>query len=140
VSPVDRKELQRLAKERVAEAKILLAARKWSGAYYLVGYAVELALKACLAKRVKAEDFPDKSIVPQWWTHSVEQLLTVADLKRDRDADSRSDSQLFANWETVKDWKETSRYETKTKSEAYALYDAITDSKHGVMPWISLRW
>ena len=43
----------------------------------MAGYAVEFALKACNAKQVKTEDFPDKSVVPQWWTHSVEQLVTA---------------------------------------------------------------
>jgi hypothetical protein len=70
--------LQRLAKERVAEAKILLAARKWSGAYYLVGYAVEFALKACIAKRVKAEDFPDKDLVTKWCWSRQQGSRTIA--------------------------------------------------------------
>jgi hypothetical protein len=67
-------------------------------------------------------------------------LVTAAGLKNDRDSDSRKEPDLSLNWGTVKDWKETSRYETKTKTEAQVLYDAVTDPKHGVLPWISLRW
>jgi hypothetical protein len=50
VAVMNRAELQRLAKERISDAKVLLAARHWSAAYYLAGYAVECALKACIAK------------------------------------------------------------------------------------------
>jgi hypothetical protein len=51
---VNRVEPQRLAKERISDAKVLLGARHWVGAYYLAGYAVECALKACIAKLMKS--------------------------------------------------------------------------------------
>jgi hypothetical protein len=34
---MNRAELQRLAKERITDAKVLLAARHWSAAYYYPG-------------------------------------------------------------------------------------------------------
>ncbi len=101
---------------------------------------MEFALKACLAKQVKAEDFPDKEVVPKWWTHRIEELVVSAGLKKERDSDSQNDPDLDANWVTAKDWKESIRYEFKTKAEAQDLYDAVTDPKHGVLPWIALRW
>jgi len=36
---MDRAELQQLAKDRILDAKALLAAKRWAGAYYLAGYA-----------------------------------------------------------------------------------------------------
>jgi hypothetical protein len=42
---VNKDELRQLAQDRILDAKALLAARRWSGAYYLAGYAVECALK-----------------------------------------------------------------------------------------------
>lgn len=47
---MDRKKLQWLAEERLKDAKALLGRKRWSGAYYLCGYAVECALKACLLR------------------------------------------------------------------------------------------
>ena len=38
---MNRTELQELALERAREAETLLNAGHWSGAYYLIGYAVE---------------------------------------------------------------------------------------------------
>ena len=38
----------------VTDARALLAAGCWAGAYYLAGYALECALKACILKFVEA--------------------------------------------------------------------------------------
>lgn len=43
-------EFQELAELRLEEARVLLDQGKWDGAYYLAGYAVELALKARIIK------------------------------------------------------------------------------------------
>ncbi len=74
---MNRAELQRLANERIQDARALLAARRWSAAYYLAGYAVECALKACIAKLMKAEDFPDKSFAEKCWTHDLDRLVVL---------------------------------------------------------------
>ena len=57
---MNRADLQKLSNTRIREAKALFAAGEYSGAYYLAGYAVECALKACFAKNVKQYDFPEK--------------------------------------------------------------------------------
>jgi HEPN domain-containing protein len=57
---VDRKGLQELSNVRLKEAKALLKVGMADGAYYLAGYAVECALKACIAKETRRYDFPDK--------------------------------------------------------------------------------
>lgn len=80
---MNRAELQRLAKERIADARVLLVARRWSASYYLTGYAVECALKACIAKLMKAEEFPDRTFADKCWTHNLPQLLGRAGLKTD---------------------------------------------------------
>ena len=58
-----RRDFQRLAKLRAAEAGALVRSRKEIGAYYLAGYAVECALKACVAKATKRHEFPP--VLPQ---------------------------------------------------------------------------
>ncbi|HLF84399.1 MAG TPA: HEPN domain-containing protein [Blastocatellia bacterium] len=59
---MNRNDLKLLAVTRLREAKVLLANGEYSGAYYLAGYVVECALKACIAKRTKRHDFPDRKI------------------------------------------------------------------------------
>jgi HEPN domain-containing protein len=44
-------DLQRLSRLRIRDAKILLKNGAHESAYYLAGYAVECALKACIAKQ-----------------------------------------------------------------------------------------
>ena len=137
---MNRIELQRLAIERINDAKALLAARRWSGAYYVSGYAVECALKACIAKLMKSEEFPDKTFAEKCWTHNLQQLVGLAGLKAALDAAMRSDANLAENWDIVKDWIESSRYARTPKSQAEGLYAAITEKKHGVMTWLKQLW
>jgi HEPN domain-containing protein len=54
-----RRDLRELALLRLKEAQVLFANGCWSGAYYLAGYAVECALKACIAKGTERHEFPD---------------------------------------------------------------------------------
>jgi HEPN domain-containing protein len=137
---VNRADFQRLAKERISDAKVLMDARHWSGAYYMAGYAVECALKACIAKLMKAEEFPDRSFAEKCWTHNLTQLLTLAGLKADLEAAMRADTDLADKWDTVKEWTESSRYTRSTKADAEELFEAITEKKHGVLSWVKQRW
>ena len=142
-----RTEFQQLADVRVAEAAALLAAALlaaglWSGAYYVVGYAVEFGLKACVLARVERTGivFEDKKFSEKCWTHDIEALLALADLVSQRDADAPSGSLRRRHWVTVKDWDETSRYARSDQARAETLYRAITDTTDGVLPWIKQRW
>jgi hypothetical protein len=56
--PLRRTELKRLVDDRAQEAAALLASRNYSGAYYLSGYIVELAIKVCIAKEMQRHVIP----------------------------------------------------------------------------------
>lgn len=51
---MDRRRFQELSRIRLDEAKALLESELSDGAFYLAGYAVECALKACIAKNTRA--------------------------------------------------------------------------------------
>jgi hypothetical protein len=138
---MDRAHLRRLARDRILDAKGLLAAGRWGGAYYLAGYAVECGLKACIITRLlQSDQFPERRFSEQCWSHNLVQLLGLAGLEAALAADAAANPDLLANWGTVKDWNESSRYERKTRAEARRLYEAIADKKHGVLSWIKRRW
>jgi len=59
---MNRDDIKKLARIRLKEAKALLKARLFSGAYYLAGYVVECGLKACICRKTKRFDFPPKDI------------------------------------------------------------------------------
>jgi hypothetical protein len=110
------------------------------GAYYLAGYAVECALKACIAKLVKEHDFPDKKQVQDSHTHNIDILVRLAGLESDRMVDLTANVVLRENWKKVNEWNEQARYRRIELVEAKALIDAIVDSTNGVLPWIKVRW
>jgi hypothetical protein len=60
---MDRRGLQALTRDRLMDARALLRAHRCSGAYYMAGYAVECALKACIAKRTNGHNFPYNKLV-----------------------------------------------------------------------------
>ncbi len=140
---MNRADFQKLANDRIADARALLAAKRWAAAYYLAGYAVECGRKSCILVRVTGEAeviFEDKKYSEKCWTHNLVQLVELAQLKTALDADAAADPDLFDNWIVVKDWSESSRYVRTPKAEAEELYEAITDKKHGILPWIKHRW
>ncbi len=125
--------LQRLSSLRVKEARSLLRAGHSPGAYYLVGYAVECALKACVARQIKAHDFPDKKLVNEAYTHDLEKLVRVAGLAPDFDRARRANSNLDLNWAVVKDWSESSRYDAGiTSAQAKDMLSACTSRTNGM--------
>jgi hypothetical protein len=138
---MNRNDFQQLADVRIDEAAVLLAQRKYDGAYYLAGYAVECGLTACIAKLSNQFDFPPKpKSINDYYSHDIDKLVTTAALTNQRYADAAADSVLKANWEFVKDWNEESRYQRKSQNEAQQLFATITDAAHGVLPWIRQRW
>ena len=78
---LNRLRLHDLANRYVMDAEVLLRNQRWASAYYLVGYVVECALKACMAKQMPRHDFPDRSKSKQWYTHELKDLLEIADLQ-----------------------------------------------------------
>lgn len=132
--------MRKLANLRLRDAEVLLSERRYDGAYYLAGYAVECGLKACIAKQTRRGDFPDKTRAQKVFTHDLDDLLALAGLRPQLDIDGRTDPDLELNWAIAKDWDEQRRYTRSTKTEANDILDAISDPAHGVMPWIRKRW
>jgi HEPN domain-containing protein len=141
-SAVNRADLRRLAEDRVLDAAALLKEGRWSGAYYLAGYAVECGLKACVLAYVERTGviFQDKKFLEKCWTHDPEALIKAADLDVTLGLDISANSQLGTNWLVVKDWSELARYQLFTELQARTLFEAVTETANGVLPWVRLRW
>jgi HEPN domain-containing protein len=137
---MNRTDLRRLSALRAKEARVLLDNGCYDGAYYLIGYAVECGLKACIAKRTQRYDFLDKRTVNESFTHNLEKLVQVIGLNGDLTIGSRRDPAFRINWGVAKDWDEQSRYSTWTRPESENLYRAVTDRRHGVLRWVKQHW
>jgi hypothetical protein len=118
-----------------------LRAHRYSAAYYMAGYAVECALKACIAKRTKRHDFPDKKIANDSYTHDLTRLVGIAGLESELDAVHASDKTFERYWRVVCRWSEEDRYNLSISNEdALELYNAITTRRSGVMTWLRNHW
>jgi hypothetical protein len=136
---VIRTDFQKLAEMRIREAGILLKAGEFDGAYYIAGYAVEFALKACIIKRKLGivDAWPDKRFTEQCHTHDLKALVKLADLE----ADLNLAGAVAAKWLVVKDWSEQRRFEHGTlPAIATQFYDAFNDPVDGVLQWLKARW
>ena len=137
---MNRTDFRNLSELRLQESRALLAAGLPEGAYYLAGYAVECALKACIAKRTQEHDFPEKGS-HKYFSHDLEDLLGFAKLKRELDQAFQTNPALRTNWTIILNWSEESRYKQgRTDQDVTDLLIAIEDQTGGVLTWLRQRW
>lgn len=132
-----RSDLQQLSRIRIREARLLLRNGHYDGAYYLTGLAVECALKACIARRTRRYDFPDKKVVNDSYDHNLTKLLGIAGLNPVLD---RISDPIKTNWNVVKDWNVDSRYNRINELNARAIFSAASARHQGVLAWIRQHW
>lgn len=143
---MNRTQWQKVASERLEDALALLRQKRWAGAYYISGYVVECALKACLLRHLGESDavFGDEKYVKELvkcWTHDLVNLVALAGLTADFGSARGANATLEAHWGVVKDWTETSRYvETRAEAEATGMFEAVSNDPDGVFKWIQSRW
>lgn len=136
-----RVDLQRLAETRLREARALLNAGEYSGAYYLSGYAVECALKACICRQYPGDTFPSRGADHgNAYIHNLSLLIHEAELTVAFHAVSASDPAFAAYWATVAEWTEQSRYAFWQEREARQVYEAVSHTGSGVLQWLRQHW
>lgn len=103
-----RTELIRIARARLRDAESLLRARRYEGAVYLCGYAVELSLKARICTTLGWTGYPstrsefDK--YQSFRTHDLDVLLHLSG----REATIKAN--YLAEWSAVAAWDPEARY------------------------------
>jgi HEPN domain-containing protein len=120
-----RSELRRIARTRFQDAETLFRGRRYDGAIYLCGYAVELTLKARVCRTLRWAAFPQTNNefqqLQSFKTHNLETLLRLA---------GREDKvriRHLADWSVVVNWNPESRYEppgTATRVSALSMIGA----------------
>ena len=139
---MNRNDFQKISRLRVKEARVLLDNGYPAGAYYLMGYAVECALKACIAKQTKRYDFPPKpSSVSAIYKHDLKELVSHAELKDELENEIEANPIFEDYWNIVEDWSEQFRYsDSISMSKSRDLYKACTAQKNGVLSWLKKWW
>jgi HEPN domain-containing protein len=138
---MNRSDFQQLTELRVREAEVLLREGYFDGAFYLLGYAIECALKACIAKQTKEYDFPpDRKAVEAIYKHNSGDLLKASTLEREHEQARRASSAFDANWKIIQGWTEQGRYQQgKSEKEVQEFFSAIVGDE-GVLPWLKKFW
>ena len=138
---MNRTDLQQLAELRLEDARILFQNGRFAAAYYLCGYVVECALKACIAREIRQYEYPPhRNHSRDLFTHDLNRLVSLAELDQVLAAHKRANSAFAANWTEVEKWSEDSRYEPWSMQEAQQLLDAVGQMPDGVLEWIRRRW
>lgn len=134
-------DLQNISRLRVKEARALINAGYVQGAYYLMGYSVECAIKACIAKQVSKHDFPELQTVKDSHIHDLERLLRTAGLYQKLITEGKTNQELSLNWTIVKDWSSQVRYQdNKTPKAVKDFFSACTSPKYGILNWLKKSW
>ena len=135
-----RADLQAIAQAKLDDALLLLRNGRFSNAYYLAGYAVEIGLKACIAKQINAETIPDKAFINDIFKHGVRELIGVAGLSGELSEKLANDNSFAANWAIVAGWNPGVRYDSVDRYSAEFMIQAVADNSSGVFEWIKARW
>jgi hypothetical protein len=79
---ITRSDLRRIARTRLRDAEVPFRGRRYNGAVYLCGYAVELTLKARICFTLRWPDFPEKGKefegLQSFKTHDPDVLLRLS--------------------------------------------------------------
>ncbi len=105
---IARLDLRNIARARLRDAEKLLSARRYDGAVYLCGYAVEIALKARICRALGWSEFPETSRDFEGYqslrTHRLDVLLHFSGVE------ARIKARLMAEWSIVAMWEPETRY------------------------------
>lgn len=137
---ITRFDLRLIAEEKIDDARHLLAAGRFSNAYYLAGYAVEIGFKACIARQFAADAIPDRKFVNDVHVHDLPKLVGLASLGVELQTLKASNPLFGANWTIVVEWSPEVRYRTVDAASARSIVAAVDVDADGVLPWIRTRW
>ena len=82
-------------------------AKLYPGAYYMCGYVVECALKACICRKTSQFDFhPHPKESQKAWSHNYANLIDASGLEEQFKVARQADSALDVKCKQVDDWTE----------------------------------
>ena len=118
-------ELRKIASARIKDAEALYKSKRFDGAVYLCGYAIELTLKAKICKTIKWSGFPSTNSefqgLQSFKTHRLDLLLRLSG------QESKIKTGYFADWSIVASWDSETRYSiigTISKTEASDMIES----------------
>ena len=121
-----RTDLKRLARTRLKDAQKLYEAKRYDGAIYLAGYAVELALKARICLTLKWTGFPESrrefENYGSFKVHNLDVLLSLSG------REAKIKTERLPEWSTAATWVPEVRYRkagSAGRKDAQSMIDAV---------------
>ncbi len=140
MATLKRTDLQAVAQGKIDDAQYLFTNHRYSNAFYLAGYAIEIGLKACIAKQFAADAIPDKKFVVDIHVHDLKKLIGLAGLTAELRKREAGSAQFSVNWALVTEWTPEVRYGAIDAFTARFMIVAVTHATDGVLPWIKTVW
>ncbi|NGX52823.1 MAG: hypothetical protein KR126chlam5_01128 [Candidatus Anoxychlamydiales bacterium] len=111
-------DLENLSKQRLKDAEVLYAAGRYDGAFYICGYAVELALKKKICITLGWDGYPGRGKGSEKYksfkTHKFEDLLHFSGVEK------KINKQFLSEWSIVMKWDPEIRYSSKKQTDGDA--------------------
>ncbi|MFQ6052262.1 MAG: hypothetical protein ACE5K4_11305 [Candidatus Hydrothermarchaeota archaeon] len=105
---LDKSILKKISRARLKDAEALQRSRRYDGAIYLCGYAIELALKSRICKILHWTGYPETRSEFQnfqtFRTHNLDVLLSLSGLEE------KIKNNYFVEWNIVAEWDPEVRY------------------------------
>lgn len=133
-------DLKHLAQQKHDDAVLLFENLRHSGSYYLAGYAIELGLKASIAKSFLQNAIPDKKFVNNIYQHRLDQLIGLTSFSKTFIDERNTNETLNSHWGIVTQWTTDARYRMIDQVDSTAMIIAVTDETNGIFPWITRHW
>ena len=118
-------DLKAVSRGRLKDAEVLQSAGRFDGAFYVSGYAIEIALKARACRTLKWPGFPETTsefaALQSFKTHNLEVLLKLSG------TEIKIKTKFIAEWSVLVHWNPESRYRkigTATKQDAIDMIGA----------------
>ncbi|WP_149538403.1 hypothetical protein [Siccirubricoccus phaeus] len=124
------------AKEAQRYAESALALRKLMPrqAYSMAGLGVECAIKSLIMRRNGLNRWPGRSERGDLYVHNFEQLLRIAGLLQDVEAEIRYVTEVGVAWVVAKEFSMASRYPDKPLSAP--MVDDMVDAAERLVAWL----
>ena len=130
---ITKSELRKRAKAKLSDAEVLYKNRRYDGAVYIAGYALELSLKARTCRTLNWNEFPETNgefkRYNSFKTHNLDILLSLSGVEE------KIKLNYFMDWNNINEWNPEQRYAeigNISKSDARARIDSIKNLMSGL--------
>jgi HEPN domain-containing protein len=123
-------ELRNIAEARLDDAELLFAAGRLDGAFYLCGYAIELALKARVCLTLNWAGYPETTRefqdLQSFRTHNLDVLLHLSGVEQQIKVERQD---YATEWRTLVQWNPEIRYRRIGSASSEDVQSLISAAK-----------